>query len=296
MSKSDYPSTVTIGTSMKGQTVFEFLCKSFPKISQSVWQNRIESGKVFYEKLRPVDIQDIAVAGTKIYYYREVQNEAVIPFKEKILFADEHILVVDKPHFLPVAPAGKYVNETLLNRLKKSTGLDDIVPVNRLDRETAGLVIFSINKHSRNDYYNLFRKKLVRKTYKAITLENTDIKGNKWRIKNRLVQGDPWFRMKCSDQNINDVSKVNAVSDIILDKCDNGLCYFTLHPETGQKHQLRVHMSLIGYPVLNDRFYPVLFPEGADDFSKPLKLLAEMISFKNPVTGKLQAFQTEQSL
>lgn len=293
MSRSDFPSIVTIDCVKKTHTVFEFLNNTFPKISKSVWQNRIESGNVIYENGKQVNMQDAATAGTKIFYYREVENETVIPFKEKILFADEHILIVDKPHFLPVAPAGKYVNETLLNRLKKRTGMDDMAPVNRLDRETAGIVLFSINKHSRDAYYNLFRNRLVYKSYKAVSLENPDIKGNKWRIENRLVQGDPWFRMKCSDV---DTDGVNAISNIVLDKCENGLSYFSLHPETGQKHQLRVHMSLLGYPILNDRFYPVLFPEGEDDFAKPLKLLAEKISFKCPLTGKLQEFQTEQCI
>jgi tRNA pseudouridine32 synthase / 23S rRNA pseudouridine746 synthase len=294
MSKSDSPSVITIG-SIKSPcyTVFEFLCNSFPKISKTIWQSRIETGKVYYENGNPAGMPDVAVVGAKIFYYREVDSETIIPFKEKILFMDEHILVVDKPHFLPVIPAGKYVNETLLNRVKKSTGINDVVPVNRLDRETAGLVLFSINKFSRDAYYNLFRERLVYKFYKATSPENPNIKGSNWRIENRLVPGDPWFRMKCSSE---DADGVNAISDIVLDKCEEGICYFSLHPETGQKHQLRVHMSLIGYPVLNDRFYPVLFPEAADDFSKPLKLLAEKISFKNPLTGKLQEFQTEQCL
>ncbi|MFH0975272.1 MAG: pseudouridine synthase [Spirochaetota bacterium] len=296
MSKSDFHSIVRIGVSVNGQTVFEFLCSSFPKISRSVWQNRIESGNVSYENSKPVEMPDTAAAGMKIYYYREVENETVIPYKEKILFADEHILVADKPHFLPVAPAGKYVNETLLNRLKKNTGIDNMVPVNRLDRETAGIVLFSINSRSRDAYYNLFRKRLVHKTYKAVSPENPAVKGNKWRIENRLVQGDPWFRMKCYNGNVNKGNEVNAISNIILEKCDNGFCYFTIHPETGQKHQLRVHLALLGYPILNDRFYPVLFPEEADDFSKPLKLLAEKICFKSPLTGHLQEFETEQHL
>jgi len=292
MSKSDFPSIVTIGSLTRpGHTVFEFLCNSFPRISQSVWQNRIESGKIFHENGNPVEMPDIAILGNKIIYYREVENETIIPFAEKILYADEHILVVDKPHFLPVIPAGKYINETLLNRLKMSTGIDDMVPLNRLDRATAGIVLFSINKHSRDAFYNLFRKRLVYKSYKAVSLENPDIKDNRWRIENRIVRGDPWFRMKCSD---GDDNGVNAISNILLDKCDKGLCYFTLHPETGQKHQLRVHMSLLGYPVVNDRLYPSLLPEEPDDYSNPLQLLAEKISFKHPLTGKLQEFQSEQ--
>jgi tRNA pseudouridine32 synthase / 23S rRNA pseudouridine746 synthase len=294
MPKSNSSSIVVVGNIGNAKpTVLDFLCKRFPKIDKSVWQNRIKCGNIFYENKKPVEMTDIARTGTKIYYYREVATETNIPFKEKILYADEHILIVDKPHFLPVIPAGKYVNETLLNRLKITTGLDDIVPVNRLDRETAGIVLFSINKHSRDAYYNLFRNRLVLKSYKAVSLENPDVKDNKWRIENRLVQGDPWFRMNCSD---GDDNKANAITDIILDKCYNGLCYFSLHPETGQKHQLRVHMSLLGFHILNDRFYPDLFPEEEDDFSKPLKLLAEKISFNNPLTGKLQEFQSEQSL
>lgn len=291
MTKSDFPSIATISSRQK-ESVFDFLCARFPKISPSVWQNRIENGSVHYGNSTPVKMTDTASAGTRIFYYRELEAETLIPFKEKILFRDEHIMVADKPHFLPVNPAGKYVNETLLNRLRKSTGINDIAAVNRLDRETAGIVLLSINKQSRDAYYNLFRKRLVHKTYKAVSTGRPDITG-RWRIENRLVQGEPWFRMKCSD---GDNNGVNAITGIILDKCENGFCYFSLHPETGQKHQLRVHMALLGFPILNDRFYPVLFPEDADDYSKPLKLLAQNLTFKDPLTGRLQEFQTEQTL
>jgi tRNA pseudouridine32 synthase / 23S rRNA pseudouridine746 synthase len=294
MSKSDFPSIVTISSLKKSDfTIFEFLCSRFPKISPSVWQKRIESANILYEDGKPAEMRDIAIAGSKIFYYREVETETIIPFKEKILYRDDHFIAIDKPHFLPVIPAGKFVNETLLSRVKKSTGLNDIVAVNRLDRETAGIVLLSINSKSRDAYYNLFRSRLVNKVYKAISNEHPEEKETRWKIENRLVQGEPWFRMKCSEEkNI----KVNAITAITLDKRDNGLCYFTLHPETGQKHQLRMHMSLIGYPVLNDRFYPVLFPEEADDYTKPLKLLSEKISFMDPVTDKLMEFRSEQKL
>ncbi len=293
MPKADTPSIIVISGIEKCTTIFEFLCRRFPKIDGSAWKKRIESGDVFYENRKPVGLREIAKPGIKVYYYREVENEAVIPFKEKIISGDEHIIAVDKPHFLPVIPAGKYVNETLLNRVKRTTGITDIAPLNRLDRETAGIVLFSINKKSRDSYYNLFRTRQVKKIYKAISPENPKVKKSGWRIENRLVQGEPWFRMKCSEE-IN--AETNAITQINLDKNENNLCYFSLHPETGQKHQLRVHMSLIGYPVLNDRFYPELFPEEADDYPKPLKLLAEIISFKDPITGRLIEFKSEQSL
>lgn len=292
MTRSYFPSTITIGRTKNKQTVSDFLCARFPEIPPSVWLMRIKNGSVLYENGSTVQIQDTASAGTKIFYYREVETETVIPFKEKILFMDEHILAADKPHFLAVTPAGRYVNETLLNRLRKSTGINDMVPVNRLDRETAGIVLFSINKQSRNVYYTLFRERLVHKTYKAVSAGCMP-ELNRWRIENRLVPGNPWFRMKCSECNDNGS---NAVTEIILDKCGNGFCFFTLYPETGQKHQLRVHMALIGYPVLNDRFYPLLMPEEEDDFSKPLKLLAEKLAFKDPLTGRVHEFQSEHLL
>jgi tRNA pseudouridine32 synthase / 23S rRNA pseudouridine746 synthase len=291
MSKSDFPSIVTVGSEARpGSTVLEFLCDRFPKIPPSVWRDRMESGKVLHEQGSPAGMNDIALEGARFVYYREVENETVIPFEEKVLYADEHILAVDKPHFLPVVPAGRFVHETLLSRLKRSTGREDIAPLHRLDRATAGIVLFSINGHSRDAYYNLFRKRLVRKTYRAVSRENHDTKEKRWRVANRIVRGEPWFRMQCAG------GAVNAVSDILLDRCDNGLCYFTLHPETGRKHQLRLHLSLLGYPVLNDRLYPDLLPEEADDFSKPLMLLAESIGFRDPVTGTQREFHTGHAL
>jgi tRNA pseudouridine32 synthase / 23S rRNA pseudouridine746 synthase len=294
MSKSDFPSTVTIsGAAAPGHTVFEFLCDPFPKISPSAWQRRIESGKVLYENGNTTAMRDSAISGARIHYFRKVENEPAIPFNETILYMDEHILVVDKPHFLPVIPAGKYIHESLLYRLKKSTGMDDMVPVNRQDRHTVGIVLFSINRRSRDAYYDLFRKRLVHRSYKAISPDNPAIDETKWRIESRIVQGGPRFRMRAVD---GDGNRVNAITDIVLHKCGNGLCYFSLHPETGQKHQLRVHMSLLGYPVLHDRLYPALLPEETDDFSKPLMLLADMIGFKDPLTGKQNEFRTGQVL
>jgi tRNA pseudouridine32 synthase / 23S rRNA pseudouridine746 synthase len=290
MPKSYFPSVAIIGSDIKDRTVFEFLCSRFPNITPAIWQERINFGNVFYENKKPVGLPDIAKTGTRIYYYREVENEIIIPFNEKILFRDEHILIADKPHFLQIAPAGKFANETLLNRLKKSTGLDDIVPVNRLDRDTAGLVLFSTNKHTRDAYYKIFRDRLVYKSYKCITEDNPEIKETRLRIENRLIQGEPWFRMKSSKGN------VNSITDITLDRRENGFSYFSLHPETGRKHQLRIHMCLIGCPILNDRYYPDLFPESSDDFTKPLKLLAEKLSFKDPLTGRVHDFQTERNL
>jgi tRNA pseudouridine32 synthase / 23S rRNA pseudouridine746 synthase len=290
MSKSDFPSVVTIGRNTDNLSVFEFLSTRFPKISQTVWRARISSGSVLFENNMPVLIQDIAKPGTKIYYYREVENEAEIPFIEKILFQNEHILVVDKPHFLQVSPAGKFANETLLNRLKKSTGIEDITPVNRLDRDTAGLVLFSINRETRDSYYNLFRERSVYKSYRCISKENPAVKETGWRIENRLAKGEPWFRMKPTE------GISNAVTNIKLDRQENGFCYFTLVPGTGQKHQLRIHMCLIGFPILNDRYYPELQPEDADDFSRPLKLHAEKLRFIDPLSGKSMEFQSKQNL
>ena len=291
MTASETPSIATIAIiTPPDRTVYDYLCRRFPRIAPSAWRKRIETGRVLYRHGAAVRIDDIARVGTRILYYREIEDEPPIPFSETILYWDDHILVADKPHFLPVIPAGKYVNETLLARLKKSTGIRDMVTVNRLDRLTAGLVLFSINRESRDAYYELFRKRQVRKTYRAVAREKPAIRERRWRMENRVVQGDPWFRMRCEG------GPVNAITDIALEENRDGFVSFILHPETGRKHQLRLHMALAGYPILNDRCYPLLLPEEPDDYSRPLQLLAESISFRDPLTGSMREFLSKKSL
>jgi len=228
----------------------------------------------------------------RLHYFREVTSESIIPFTEKIVFCNDELLVASKPHFLPVIPGGPFVNECLLHRLKKRTGNKDLCPINRIDRETAGLVLFSMNPKTRGRYQELFMRGEVKKTYDAVTLHcrECDPEKSSWIVENKIVKGDPWFRMKTVP------GKPNAISKISFIKSKKNRALFQLCPVTGKKHQLRLHMSELGFPILNDRYYPMLLPEIKGDFSAPLALVARKIQFCDPISGQQVSYESEHRL
>jgi tRNA pseudouridine32 synthase/23S rRNA pseudouridine746 synthase len=288
---SKYPSVVTMPEAEKPYpSIVEFLFKTFPAISQNRWAERILEGKVLDDKGNPITAETKYSPSKQIFYFRETENEPVIPFAEKILFQDNEILVAHKPHFLPVIPGGCYVNECLLNRLRRRTGIDRLAPIHRLDRETAGVVIFSVNMKTRGLYHGLFMHGKVEKIYLALAEVNQPPPENQWMVENRIIRGEPRFRMKIAP------GVANARSHIHLLEMKGNRGLFSLQPVTGKTHQLRLHLSSLGFRIINDRIYPDLQPETDNDFDQPLQLLAKRVRFHDPVSGQSREFQSEQEL
>jgi tRNA pseudouridine32 synthase / 23S rRNA pseudouridine746 synthase len=271
------------------KTILEFLVEYFP-ISETVWLSRMERGLVVDDTGRALLPDSPYRAGACVFYYREVDAETSIPFAEQVIFEDEHLLVVDKPHFLPTVPAGRYLQETLLVRLRNQGRPATLTPVHRLDRETAGLVLFSLNARTRNRYTALFRERQVHKIYEAIAPAPPTGTIFPLTRRSRIVRGEPFFRM----QEV--AGEPNAETSIEGETPGPaGLCLFRLRPVTGKKHQLRVHLAAIGSPIVNDRLYPEYVRE-PDNFSRPLKLLAKSIEFKDPVSGRECYFESRRRL
>ncbi|MES3022514.1 MAG: RluA family pseudouridine synthase [Pseudomonadota bacterium] len=266
-----------------------FLVERFPDVDADAWRARMARGDV-------VDGAGLALApdspvrrGARIWYYRELEVETPIPFELDILFRDEHLLVVDKPHFLPVIPSGRFLHETALVRLKKLTGLAHLTPIHRLDRETAGVLIFSHNPDSRGIYQSLFQKRDIGKVYEALaaplaglTLPHVH--------RSRMVEGTPFFRMQEVEGEPNSETLIEAI------EARGAAMLYRLHPHTGRQHQLRVHLSALGAPIINDAFYPLALPCKGDDFSRPLQLLARSIGFADPLTGQPRYFESARQL
>lgn len=266
-----------------------FLVQRFPAISAITWIGRMEKGEV-------VDAHGVRLRSTapyrhggRIYYYRELEAETPIPFEEVILYQDERLLVVDKPHFLPVIPAGRFLHETLLVRLKNKTGLAELSPIHRLDRETAGVMMFSLDIVTRGAYQTLFQQRLVDKVYQALAPTMPQLRFPLMH-RSRLVEGTPFFRM----QEVSGEPNSETQIDVIEHRPENSL--YRLQPLTGKKHQLRVHMAALGMPIVNDIFYPTINPCKADDWSSPLKLLAKSISLIDPVTGAHLYFESQRTI
>ena len=291
MAISATPSVVTMPAAERPYpSILEFLTRRFPQVGSRCWQQRIIAGKVLDAERTPITLDTEYLPHRQLFYFREVEQERLIPFTETILFQNDHLLVACKPHFLPVIPGGGYVNECLLNRLRTSTGNNDLVPLHRIDRETAGIVMFSVNRATRGLYSRLFADGMVDKSYQALAECRHDQEKRDWTVENRISKGEPWFRMKVVPGEPNSRSKIRLVG------VKGPIARFDLFPVTGKTHQLRIHMGGLGFRILNDRYYPDLQPEQADDFEKPLRLLARRIRFRDPVSGRDMEFCSEREL
>ena len=269
-------------------TFTDFLVQRFPALERSVWLDRMAAGLVADEFGDLVTPNRPYRGHMRLYYYRALAAEPAIPFEAAVLFQDEHLVVADKPHFLPVTPSGSYLQETLLVRLKNQLGIDSLIPIHRIDRETAGLVIFCVQPTERDAYQALFRRHEISKRYEAIAPWRAELRFP-LRRQSRIVGGEPFFRQMEVPGEPN--------SDTLVDvlHTQGGLARYALTPVTGKKHQLRVHMNALGMPILNDRIYPLVVA-APDDYACPLQLLAKSISFVDPITVQARRFNSSQYL
>ena len=266
-------------------TITDFLVERFPAISREVWLDRMATQLVADEFGKLVTPLRAYPGHMRIYYYRALDDEARIPFEETLLFQDAHLVVADKPHFLPVTPSGHYLQETLLVRLKNRLGIDTLTPIHRIDRETAGVVLFSTQVADRNAYQGLFRTHSIAKHYEAIAPWRDDLKLPLTR-KSRIVEDDLFFRQREVPGAANSETRIDVL------EVRGRTARYALSPVTGKKHQLRVHMNALGLPILNDRMYPPRADTPGDDFDLPLQLLAKSIEFTDPVTGEVRRFES----
>lgn len=266
-----------------------FLLEHFSEIEPVAWDARLAKGEVVDQHGTVLTADSAIARGMCIFYYRDAGPEAPIPFQEQILYRDEHIVVVDKPHFLPVTPAGRFVHETLLVRLRKTYGWEELVPLHRIDRETAGIVLFSHNPETRSAYQALFRERAMDKTYEALAPWRDALEFPLLR-KSRIMPGTPFFRMR------EEAGEPNAETRIDLIERRGALALYRLEPVSGKQHQLRVHMAALGMPILNDDFYPDALPCKGDDFSRPLQLLARRLAFDDPLSGERRSFTSGRNL
>ena len=271
-------------------TIAQCLAQRFAAIAPEVWAARMAAGEVVDEHGLPVTPARPHRPHLRIYYYRTLPAEPRVPFDEAVLFRDAHIVVADKPHFLPVTPSGRYLQETLLVRLKRRLGIDTLAPVHRIDRETAGLVLFSIDPTTRGRYQRLFADREVAKTYECIAPWNPMLQDRRVH-RSRLVD-DPMHFMRMAEV----PGEPNAQTGIELLARHGSRALYRLEPLTGRRHQLRVHCAALGMPIVGDRIYPDLLAADTDDHALPLQLLARSIAFTDPITGARRHFVSDRRL
>ncbi len=262
-------------------TVLDGLAAHFPKIGRERWLDRMTRGRVLDASGAPVDADTPYRVGAEIRYWREVEREARVAAEESVLHVDAHLVVADKPHGLPVVPAGGAVDETLLARLVRRLGNPQLVPLHRIDRDTAGLVLFSADPASRARYHALFRERRIAKRYEALAPALPSIDFPHVR-RSRILRGEPFFRMREMDGEANSETRIEVMA--------RGAAFwrYALFPVSGRKHQLRVHMAALGAPILGEPLYPNVRVSGG----VPLQLLAKSLAFDDPVDGRPRCFES----
>lgn len=271
-------------------TMLDFLCERFPRITRDTWCERMRAGDVVDDLARPIAIDAPYQGHQRLYYYRAIAEEPRIPFDELLLFQDAHLVVADKPHFLPVTPTGKYLQESLLVRLRRKLGIDTLAPIHRIDRGTAGLVLFCVRPADRAAYQKLFADRGVRKNYEAIVHWPAGMQLPAAR-RSRLVQDTSFLRTAEADGEPNSETFFE-----LIERLGDDRARLSLSPVTGRKHQLRVHCNALGMPIVNDPIYPELLPADREDHAHPLQLLAKTLAFTDPCNGEARRFASTLKL
>ncbi|MBV9515649.1 MAG: pseudouridine synthase [Mycobacteriaceae bacterium] len=266
---------------LRGGSVFEEFLTRFGPAGAS----KVVAGEVVDGDGTVVGVHRVMPVGAFVYFHRELRSEVSVPFGSQILHQDEDIVVVDKPHFLATMPRGRHVAETALVRLRRELDLPELSPAHRLDRLTAGVLMFTARRAVRGRYQSLFSRGLVRKTYLA------------------RASGQPFTKLPClvrsriiKERGVLQASTVPGEpnASTLVEALGGGL--YRLSPHTGRTHQLRVHMASLGIPISGDPLYPDVIDVAADDFSTPLRLLAHTLEFDDPISGVRRRFVSRRSL
>lgn len=282
------PSCVVLPTQGQG-SMLDFLARRLPAVTRAEWQARMQAGEVVDEHGAPATPGRALVPGLRLYYYRTLAHEAPLPFEARVLYRDAHLLVADKPHFLPVVPAGRFLQNSLLVRLKRALDLPELSPIHRIDRETAGLVLFSVQRATRGSYQALFRDRAVDKRYEAIAPWRETLAFPREHA-SRMEESGHFFRM-------HEVPGApNSFTRMELLQREGDWARYALAPVTGRRHQLRVHMASLGLPLHGDTLYPDVNDAQDGDYSRPLQLLARSVAFSDPLTAVPQYFESQLQL
>jgi tRNA pseudouridine32 synthase/23S rRNA pseudouridine746 synthase len=290
-------------------TAMDYMMHRWGHIDPQGIEDRFDAGEIVGEAGIPLDRATPLRSHTFIWYYRTLPPETRIPVELSILHQDEHLLVVDKPHFLPTTPGGTYIQESALVRLRNQLNLPDLIPMHRLDRMTAGILLLSTNPETRGRYQVLFEKRQVQKEYECVAAAEPAAGhpsvGFPTVVRNRMTKSRSYLLAEVIDGEPNAETRIERVRILggpapalhggapSAEAPDAGPpsgatgrhALYRLEPHSGKTHQLRVHMASLGLGIVNDAFYPDLLDKAADDYTKPLQLLARGIRFVDPITG-----------
>lgn len=268
-----------------------------PDDNDAALQARFTANEVVSQDGTPLRPDSILATNAVVYFYRIPAPEQPVPYGIPILHEDEHLLVVDKPPFMATMPRARHITETATVRLRRMTGNNELSPAHRLDRLTSGILVFTKDRSVRGAYQTLFAERRVTKTYEAIAPLADVSPGTVWRSRMEKTPGELQGRIVEGEVNaITEVAGVEPVDKAPYETIHGALpeiAKYTLKPQTGKTHQLRLHMLQAGIPIIGDPIYPVIFPAEAEDMRIPMHLTATHISFVDPLNGANREFLSQ---
>lgn len=299
------PTRLRVPPSGPWATIAEFVIEKFDHLDADHLRRRFDDGDFVGHDGGPVGWGTEFDAHQFVWYYRELPAEKPIPFREEILHADDDLVVVDKPHFLPTTPSGRYLRESALVRLRVRLDNPDLTPIHRLDRGTAGLLMFSARPATRGAYQSLFARREVTKVYEAVSAlppgwdpAAPALAGQRLPLvyRNHIESRRGDFQALVDDSREPNSETAIELLGAGVNARGRPVLHTLLRPHTGRMHQLRVHLAALGVGILGDSWYPELLPETPDDHSLPLQLLAQELEFIDPLSGRPQRFTTRRTL
>ncbi|MFZ2174146.1 MAG: pseudouridine synthase [Rhodococcus sp. (in: high G+C Gram-positive bacteria)] len=282
------PDRLRMPADVAAATVAEFLTQTYPD-EAAHWLGLIDSGEVVDEHGRVIDHGTRCSPTRYLYFYRDPAPEIPVPFDIEILHRDGHLVVIDKPHFLATIPRGAHITETAVVRLRRALDLPDLTPAHRLDRMTAGVLVFLVRPEHRRAYQELFAAQEVTKEYEAVAGYDPTLTFPRT-VRSRIVKEHGI--MTATEE----PGAPNSETVVELIEFRGNRARYRLLPKSGRTHQLRVHMSSLGLPIDGDNYYPNFRRSEPGDFSMPLQLLARAIEFTDPLSGELRRFESHRTL
>lgn len=275
----------------------DYLVEKLPRMGGQRVDEMLDEGRFVDESGRTFRRDSPFTPQTFVFFHRDLPTETPVPAGIGILYSDERILVVDKPHFLSSIPRGRHVLESVVVRLRTQLGLPELTVAHRLDRVTAGVLLLTLERKWRRPYQEIFERREVVKKYRLVAPVVHDSAGegvtatkSGWQVRSRIIKERGILQAR-------EVPGVpNAVTDIALIGEHGGWGLYEASPRTGRTHQIRLHMQRLGAPIVNDPFYPVVLDTPVDDFTHPLQLQAWRMGFTDPVTGDPRAFTSRLRL
>ena len=268
-------------------TMREFLVGRLP--AEAPVAEMLASGEFVDQAGRPWTGAEPYRPSTLVWFHRPLASEPVVPFGVDVLYRDDRLLVVDKPHYLATTPRGSHVAESVLVRLRGSLGVPDLAAAHRLDRLTGGVLVLTTHREHRAAYAGVFQTRQVRKTYEALAPFDPALEFP-LRVTNRIEKRRGSLQAQVAD------GEPNAETLIELVETRGEHARYRLTPVTGRTHQLRVHMAALGLPILGDPLYPEVLDVAADDYSTPLRLIARRLFFTDPIDATPRDFTSRFTL